>query len=290
MLGVLLLLMPRGLPARWLAFFFFLPVFSNHQEQPGFGHFDMTVLDVGQGLSVHIATQNHHLIYDVGAKFNDRFNTASAVLMPYLKSRHITALDRIIISHGDNDHAGSLPALINLMPVKEVISGASQGLAKGAFECQDGLTWQWEGVRFQLMQAKSYFWLRENNRSCLLKVEGTELSVLIPGDIEARAERDLLERYGEQLQADVLLAPHHGSSTSSSSAFLDQVQPDWVIVSSGYRNRFGHPHPDVLVRYRQRQIKVLNTAQQGAVMLQPELRENEVRFIAYRQHFKRYWR
>jgi len=289
--GVLLLLAPRGLPARWLALCCFLPIFISNDNQPSIGAFEMTVLDVGQGLSVHISTRHHHLIYDVGARFNANFDVSSAVILPYLRKRDIESLDRVVISHGDNDHAGSLPVLLAGMPVTQVISGASQVVDNSieTISCQDDFSWQWDEVTFLLMQADQSLWSNENNRSCVLKISSKNFGVLISGDIEAAAERGLLEKYGETLQVDVLLAPHHGSQSSSSAALLDQVKPNLVIVSSGYRNRFGHPHPKVVARYQQRQIEVINTAEQGAITLSSQERQIEPVVESYRQEFKRYW-
>jgi len=289
--GVLLLLAPRGLPARWLALCCFLPLFGGDENQPRIGAFEMTALDVGQGLAVHIRTRNHHLIYDVGARFNANFDAASAVILPYLRKRGVESLDRVLISHGDNDHAGSLPVLIAGISITQVISGASEKAeaVTDMVACENGFSWQWDQVTFQLMQADSSFWNNENNRSCVLTVSSDSLSVLIPGDIEAQAEAALLEKYGKALRADVLLAPHHGSLSSSSETFLDQVKPSLVIVSSGYRNRFGHPHSKVMARYQQRQIKVLNTANQGALHVSNPQAKKEPVVESYRQIFKRYW-
>jgi len=293
--GVLLMLSPCGLPARWLALFCFLPLFVGPDNKPPSGYFEMTVLDVGQGLAVQISTRNHHLVYDVGARFNANFDAASAVILPYLRQRGIRSLHRVIISHGDNDHAGSLPMLLAELPVDDVMSGASGKVSEreDVMPCQAGFSWQWDQVTFELMQTESLFWNKENNRSCVLKVSTQNMSVLVPGDIETRAEVALVKKYGEALQADVLLAPHHGSLSSSSDVFLNQVQPSVVIVSSGYRNRFGHPHPKVMARYQERQINVLNTANEGAIRVsnrQAELEPEAGPVIeSYRHEFKRYW-
>jgi len=289
--GVLLLMAPKGLPVRWFGWLCFLPLVTGSNEHLGEGEFEMTVLDVGQGLAVMIATQQHHLIYDVGARFSPTFDASTAVILPYLREQGITSLNRVIISHGDNDHAGSLPRLLAEMPVSDVISGASKPLANGAeiILCQSGFEWWWDNVHFELLQASPESWHKENNRSCVLKVSGRNLSVLIPGDIETRAESSLIQQFGAQLQADVLLAPHHGSLTSSGARFLDNVKPSVVIVSSGYRNRFRHPHPKVLARYEQHNIRVLNTANEGAIIVSKADSRTMPKIESYRQTFKRYW-
>ena len=251
----------------------------------------MTVLDVGQGLAVVIQTREHYLLYDVGARFSPTFDVSSSVIIPYLRQQGITALDRVIISHGDNDHAGSLPKLLAEVPVTEIISAASFPLLSDVKTsvCQAGTKWQWDNVDFELMRADKITWRNENNRSCVLKITGRNLSVLIPGDIEKRAELSLVEQLGSRLQADVLLSPHHGSLTSSEARFLAHVKPSIVIVSSGYRNRFGHPNNKVMERYRARKIRVLNTANQGSIMVSQTDAQTMPEIVSYRQTFKRYW-
>lgn len=290
--GVLLLLAPRGLPARWLGLLCFLPLLTGSDDRPQSGHFEMTVLDVGQGLSVHIRTHRHSLIYDVGARFSDRFDMASSVILPYLYKQGVTSLNAVVISHGDNDHAGSLPVLLAQMDTDKLISGASEKVNHDhrTLGCKDGLSWQWDLVRFQLVRVDAALWSSENNRSCVLRVSSEHWSVLIPGDIEARAEIALAERYANNLRSDVLLASHHGSLTSSSVAFLDQVKPKLVIVSSGYRNRFGHPHPKVMARFNRRGIEVKNTARQGAIFVTADDAGPTLKIKSYRQLFRRYWR
>lgn len=289
--GILLLMGPKGLPARWLGLLCFLPLVAGSNDRLSEGEFEMTVLDVGQGLAVAIRTRDHQLIYDVGARFTPNFDVSSSVILPYLRQQGTGSLDRVIISHGDNDHAGSLPMLLAEIPVAEVISGASKALAKGVATrlCQSGDEWQWDKVHFELMRADAVTWHNENNRSCVLKVSGHNLSVLIPGDIESRAESSLVRQFGQQLKADVLLVPHHGSLTSSSAVFLNHVKPAVVIVSSGYRNRFRHPHPKVLARYQQRNIRVLNTAIEGAIRVSKANSQTMPVIEAHRQTFKRYW-
>ena len=289
--GTLLLMAPAGLPLRWLGLLCFLPLVMGGDNGLREGELKMTVLDVGQGLAVVIQTREHYLLYDVGARFSPTFDVSSSVIIPYLRQQGITALDRVIISHGDNDHAGSLPKLLAEVPVTEIISAASFPLLSDVKTsvCQAGTKWQWDNVDFELMRADKITWRNENNRSCVLKITGRNLSVLIPGDIEKRAELSLVEQLGSRLQADVLLSPHHGSLTSSEARFLAHVKPSIVIVSSGYRNRFGHPNNKVMERYRARKIRVLNTANQGSIMVSQTDAQTMPEIVSYRQTFKRYW-
>lgn len=289
--GVLLLLAPPGLPARWLGWFCFLPLFTGIETAPDSGGFEVAVLDVGQGLAVVVRTENYQLLYDTGARFSKSFDAASAVVLPYLRQQGVNQLDKLVISHGDNDHAGALPQLLENIEVSEIISGASATKTIGleALACEGGKSWRWDGVHFELMRAERNVWDNENNRSCVLMIRSEQMAVLVSGDIETAGEVSLIRHYGDGLRADVLLAPHHGSKTSSSENFLDAVRPEIVIFSSGYRNRFGHPHPKVVARYRQREIEMLNTSEVGAVRIfaNPEIPLLEIE--KYRESFPRYW-
>lgn len=266
--GALILLMPRGLPARWLALFCFLPLFTG--EQPvGYGNYRMQIFDVGQGLSVLLETDKHRLLYDVGPRYSESFNAADAVLLPYFSNRNIGYLDRIVISHSDNDHAGSLRHLVDWIDYGDIISGSTLAAETSlrVAACRSGSSWTWDGVEFRLMQAQRQYWSNENNRSCVLRVDNGRFSVLLTGDIERDAERSLIKQFGQGLRADFMLAPHHGSRTSSSIGFLRQVAPGSVVFTAGYKNRFGHPKPDVVERYRKLGIVTFNTADEGAIKL-----------------------
>lgn len=289
--GVLLLLAPRGLPGRWLGVLCFLPLFASNNFAPTKGAFEVTVLDVGQGLAVLVRTEAHQLLYDTGARFSDQLDAASAVILPFLRQAGIETLDRVVVSHGDNDHAGALPPLLEQVPVRHIISGASELQAGGVpiTKCQSGDDWSWDGVRFEVMQADAITWRNENNRSCVLRISNGQHSVLLTGDIEVEAEAFLVGRYGVGLKSDVLLAPHHGSLTSSGEDFIEAVAPGQVIFSSGYRNRFGHPHEKVVARYQRRGIAMLNTAESGAIRLYSDNETRNLQLEKYRQSFRRYW-
>lgn len=267
-LGALLWLLPAGLPGRWLALICFLPLLAPSHSLPP-GAFRALIFDVGQGLAVLVETRHHRLIYDVGASFGDQFNAADTVLLPYLRRRRIEYLDKILISHGDNDHAGALPYLLSALEDTEIISGASfaQNYPAPTEACASGRSWQWDGVTFLLMQAEPGYWNNENNRSCVLKVANGESSLLLTGDIEREAERSLIAQFAGQLRSDVMVAPHHGSRTSSSWAFLHRVRPSRVVFTNGYKNRFGHPKQEVVQRYRQLGALIMTSAEHGAVSL-----------------------
>ena len=269
----------------------FLPIFATAESAPQHGQFEVMVLDVGQGLAVLVRTEKHQLLYDTGARFSESFDAASAVVLPYFRQQGVHKLDTLVISHGDNDHAGALPQLLEGTKVENIVSGASADKIIGfeANACESGKSWRWDGVHFELMQAERAVWRNENNRSCVLSVRNQQMTVLLPGDIESEAERALINHYGEALRADVLLAPHHGSLTSSSESFLETVQPKVGIFSSGYRNRFGHPHAKVVARYRRHEIEILTTAETGAIRIFSVPGEPSPGIEKYRQRFRRYW-
>jgi len=248
---------------RWVASVFALPIFISTVAMPGHGAYKVTFLDVGQGTSVVVQTQDHVLVYDTGAKFSETFNAADAVILPYLRTNGIKQIDTLMISHADNDHSGGAPALINGIEVDQVVTSAPiDGLASGL--CRAGQRWRWDGVSFEVLHPQEHSAGSRNDRSCVLLITGADQSrTLLAGDIEASAELEVLERGLPEV--DILLAPHHGSSTSSRRVFVEAVSPDYVVHTTGYRNRYGFPHPPVIQAYENVGAQQFNTALSGAV-------------------------
>jgi competence protein ComEC len=284
--GVLLLLAPRGIPARWLGLVWLLPMLLLHPALPAPGEARVTLLDVGQGLAVVVQTAGHTLVYDTGARLNARFDAGRAVVVPYLRHTGVTRVDTLIISHGDNDHIGGSMSLLAAMPVTRVLSSVPERLAN-AEACRNGQTWEWDRVRFVILHPQPDSRLAGNNRSCVLRVESRFGQALLPGDIAARAERDLMLRAGQQLRADILVVPHHGSNTSSTETFLDTVRPRVALLPVGYRNRYHHPHPMVVARYRERDIVLEDSATAGAITV--ELGNQGLQLSRFREAQRRYW-
>ncbi len=265
LLGIIILLMPKGLPGRWLAGVFFLPAFLIQMPSPEQGNFEFVLLDVGQGLAVVIRTREHVLLYDTGAKFSADFDTGKAVILPYLKSIGINKLDKVIISHGDNDHIGGFQSLAKEMLITETLSSVPEKLQGDNIHlCKSGQNWTWDGVSFEILHPEPDYAGKGNNRSCVLKIDNGYKSVLLTGDIEATAETVLMKN-NQDLDVDLLVAPHHGSKTSSTTDFLSVVSPEYVLFPAGYRNRFHHPAEMVVKRYEESDIKHLNTATDGAI-------------------------
>jgi competence protein ComEC len=251
LIGVVLLLAPRGFPARWLGAVMLLPIVLNSADKPAAGAFEMSLLDVGQGLSVAVRTRNHSLIFDAGNKFGSRLDAGDAVVVPFLRHWSVDRLDKLVISHGDADHIGGAQAIVDVYPEVEVIGQDIESIiAKNKRACLRGEHWQWDGVEFELLHPEDRSYTRRNNHACVLKVSGPGGRLLITSDIEEEVEAELIKSYGNTLQAEVLVVPHHGSKTSSSQAFIDRVKPEIALLPMGYRNRYHHPKPEVVERYR----------------------------------------
>ncbi|MGJ8687411.1 MAG: DNA internalization-related competence protein ComEC/Rec2, partial [Spongiibacteraceae bacterium] len=268
-LAVLLVLLPRGLPGRWLACVLILPLFFSRVDTVlDRGEMRLVVFDVGQGLSVLLQTQNSNTLYDVGPRFDSGFNTADAVLLPFLRRQGIERIDHLVISHADNDHAGSTAALLLAIPVTNIIVGeAIEGVARFSASCHGHPPWQQDGVIYRFLDDSSQRPSSGNNASCVLHIGNENRSVLLSGDIEASREGELLRRFGKQLAATVLVAPHHGSNTSSTVDFVNAVSPQLVIFSAGYKHHYGHPIDAVLSRYQGIGSRCLNTANQGSIVI-----------------------
>ena len=283
--GAVLLLAPRGIPARWLGLVLFLPALAFRPEPPAYGHFRLTLLDVGQGLAAAVQTFEHSLVFDAGPRFSKTFDTGAAVVEPFLRQQGVERIDRLVVSHGDNDHIGGAASLLRRFAVAQTLSSVPARLsAAPVAACHAGQRWEWDGVSFEML---SPFALtgNGNNDSCVLRINARDGSALLTGDIERPAERQLAEHYGALLKSDILVAPHHGSNSSSSAAFLSLVRPSSVLIPVGYLNRFGFPHADVLQRYREAGARVFDTAKDGAISVEPGASPPQ----AYRDSAGKYW-
>jgi len=288
MAGLLLLLAPKGIPGRYLGILFILPLFLVNRVKPSDGEVTLTILDVGQGLSVVVQTAEHSLVFDTGARFSDKFDMGRNVVVPFLNYQHIIALDKLIISHADNDHIGGAEAVLDSIPTQQVLSSVPEKLTfVDAIDCIAGYIWQWDEVGFYILSPPVQQFNDENNNSCVLKVDTKHGSILLTGDIESSAEYYLTKHAPEQLKADVLIAPHHGSKTSSSLAFLENINPSIVLIPADMPNRFAFPHAEVLARYNQLRIKHLVTGRTGAITV--KFANDHVELEAYRDRHSHYW-
>lgn len=286
LIGTLIMLAPRGWPLRCLGGILILPLFFYLPNRPDSGEIWFTLLDVGQGLSAVVQTQHHTLVFDTGPAFGD-FDTGSAVVVPYLRYRGIEQLDTLIISHADNDHIGGASAVLSNYPTKQILSSDPDKLP-GSTYCRQGQSWQWDQVQFDILHPAIEKTGSRNDLSCVLKVTTPYGTVLLTGDIERPAEIKLIRQYNQQLKADILVAPHHGSRSSSSSAFIRQVSPRFVLFASGHQNRYNFPAKDVVARYHDIGSKTFQTDKQGALFIKLDHRL-DLMPTGWREQHRRIW-
>lgn len=262
LMGALLLLLPAGVPLRPLGWpLLLLCVFPPLKNVPH-GEVEVVQLDVGQGLSILLRTRQHTLLYDAGPRFGE-FDIGQRIVVPAIRKSGVRALDMMLLSHAHADHVGGALAVQQALPVARVLGGEPVD-ALPVELCRNGESWQWDGVTFSTWRWEQA--QESNPASCVLKIEANGERLLLTGDIDAEAERALLDS-GFDARAEWLQAPHHGSRTSSSKAFLSAVAPQGVLISRGRNNAFGHPHPLVMSRYHYLGIAVHDTADAGAIVL-----------------------
>lgn len=264
LLSAFWLLLPRGLPGRGLALLLWLPLLYPPRELPALGEVELTVIDVGQGLSVLVRTAGHSLLYDMGPAIPDGFDAGERAVIPALQGLGVRGLDVGAVSHGDNDHAGGLRAVAAAFPMPLVLAPRGSPVA-GNRDCRAGLAWQWDGVRFRVLHPGREFPYLGNEAACVLRIESAHGNALLTGDVGHYVERKLLAEAPLQLRNDVVLVPHHGSDGSSDAAFVAATGAKLALVSSGADNRFRHPRPPVVQRWCEAGAEVLDSARSGAI-------------------------
>jgi competence protein ComEC len=293
--GTLWMLAPRGWPQRWAGAVAWLPLLASMPSRPGQGEIAVTAFDVGQGMALLIETGGHRLQYDAGPLYSPEANGGNRVIGPYLKARGIGSLDGMIITHSDADHAGGALAVMQAVKVGWVASSlfSTHPIVRAAAvhtRCVAGQRWNWDGVQFEMLQPTPASYdnpaLKPNARGCTLHISAGGHSMLLAADIEAAQEAQLVLAAADKLRADVLLAPHHGSGTSSTPAFLQAVRPALGVFQVGYRNRYHHPKPEVYERYHQMGIGRMRTDESGAILLHFGA---QVDAASYRREHARYW-
>lgn len=264
--GAALLLAPQGLPGRWGGVPLLLPLLLVRPPGPAQGEAELTLLDVGQGLSAVVRTRGHLLLYDTGPSFPSGFNAGSAVVLPFLREIGVGRIDTLILSHADRDHAGGFQGLAGKLPIGRLLSGEPGELPgdSGAAPCLAGDRWIWDGVRFELLHP-NHAGFAGNDSSCVVRVVTGGGSLLLPGDAEGGVERMLAASMPDALAATLLVAGHHGSATSSTGELLAAVAPRFVLYSSGFANHFGFPAAAVRERVQALGAVQLDTAETGAI-------------------------
>jgi len=317
-----IILSPIQFRLKILSVIFLLPIAHKvfAEEEIPLNEMRVQLLDVGQGLSLTVETKKHFLVYDTGPAFGDNFDAGAAIVIPALltssKGFIKKPLDYLVLSHGDKDHIGGANSLLESYSVQNILGYRREfhdnsedhfPEYKNWKNCEAGHTWSWDGVIFKVLYPESTPNMeklersekanlkksrKSNNQSCVLLIQSKGFSLLLPGDIEKFAEKRLLEQNPE-VKADVLVAPHHGSKTSSEIGLLTQLSPVLVLVSAGFNNQFGHPHQEVLNRYEEINAKVLISAITGALNINSwefEKDKPTANIHQARQLRKKFWR
>ncbi len=275
--GVLLCLAPRGLPGRALGTLAIAPLFVVLPRPPEPGTFRVTVLDVGQGTAVAVRTASHALLYDSGPAWGGATDAGGRIVAPWLRAAGIRRLDAMVVSHRDSDHSGGALSVLAAVPVGALITSleadhpilVANAQRGQALRCRAGQRWTWDGVDFEVLFPEPVHYVdayrKPNDLSCVLRVGVPGGRVLLAGDVEATSEIDLVVERRDELAADVLVVPHHGSRTSSTPSFVEAVAPRHAVFTVGYRNRFGHPRADVVARYQRAGAALHRTDRTGAL-------------------------
>lgn len=288
-IGAVWLFVPIGIASRWWGILNFLPMLFIKITHVPYGQAEFTLLDVGQGLATVVRTQYHTLVYDTGAKLSLDFDLGAKVVIPFLDTKGIKEIDTLIISHGDNDHIGGAQSILKQIPVNTLLTSDLNDLPEHKpLLCVAGQQWQWDGVNFEILHPqKATNSKKRNDNSCVLLIESGKHKILLTGDIETNSEQELISHHTVRLPVDILLVPHHGSKTSSSWEFINQVNPKYALIPVGYKNQYGHPKAEVITRYNEIGATVLTNIEHGAIsftlggdLLVPSL---------FKHHHKRFW-
>jgi competence protein ComEC len=322
LVGIVWALQPPGVPVRWVGWTLLFPALTWQPQAISLGAWQLTALDVGQGGAIILRTQRHTLLFDAGPRLGVS-DVGQRVIAPVLRALGIRQIDTLVISHPDIDHAGGLPGLLREIPVSAAYTSFdlnqflkhTQHVLKlptaivrpnKRIVCEAGLSWEWDGVTFTFLhpvamippeeglihKEKSKKKIKTNAQSCVLHIQGTYHSALLPGDIGIKEEHEILDRHvfhsaGKRIRADIVLVAHHGSISSSSERFISQLGALHAIAQVGYLNRFYHPAPEIEQRWKSSQTSFWRTDRDGAVTAESNEKGMEVFSQAHQR--ERYW-
>ncbi len=296
-LGVAWLFLPRGFPGKPAAAILLLPMFLLHPETPQSGEARLTVFDVGQGLAVAVQTRNHTLLYDTGPQFNNTSDSGNRILVPALRGMGISRLDTLILTHNDADHTGGALSLLQTIPAELLLSSLPpdspilEKMKGHNLPCLAGQHWVWDQVNFDILhpdlEAYADPSVKNNDLGCVLRINTGSKVILLTADIERKSEKRLLSRSPEMLHADLVVVPHHGSKTSSTPEFVQMIHPVYAAITAGYRNRFGHPRPDIVQRYADQGSEIFRTDMDGAIFA--DMDAQQISMDRLRISRPRYW-
>lgn len=286
--GAAWLLAPPGWPARWLGALLCLPLFAYPYPRPAPGGYAFALLDVGDGLAAVVRTARHTLVVDTGPRLGAS-DAGRLVLLPYLQAVGVRRIDTLLLSHRGGGHTGGARTLRSHLPVARVLAPvpAVFGLSDAA-DCAQGLAWEWDGVRFEVLHPPPGGHAVDGPASCVLRVAGPGGALLLPGDIDAAAEAALAAR-GEAVRAEILVAPHRGTRTPRDDALLRAVAPRFVLLSTGYANRYDYPRPATVAAYTAGGARLLDTARDGAILFDVPAAPSALTPLAWREAVRRHW-
>ena len=316
--GIIYAIRPGDIGATWirrlLGMVFSIPLFLSpfqffKSANLTRGEFRASVLDIGQGTAVLIETANRKLLYDTGPIQGKKDDAGQRIILPYLRGRGINQIDRMVISHSDSDHVGGAATLLKhirfdsmmgSLPSDNPLLQNLRGRKIPSIPCRFGQRWAWDGVEFVIWHPhentvfSNQHLGKPNEMSCVLEVRNAQSSLWLTGDVEKQGEAEITERLNREMLKEIaareliFMAPHHGSKTSSSLALLKRLEPEKAFAQNGYRNRYGHPHPDVTARYSSLGIPFDQTPHTG---LQTWLFKNNAKSLAqfWRHDIKRLW-
>ncbi|WP_298769713.1 DNA internalization-related competence protein ComEC/Rec2 [uncultured Shewanella sp.] len=248
---------------------------------PPKGHqWSVHILDVGQGLAVMVEKSGHGLLYDTGAAYGEHFSYAKRVVIPFLAAKGIRSLDYLILSHGDNDHAGGAEDMVDVYPNVQMITDIPSYHGQA---CRPHRLF-WQGLQLDVLGPLQK--MKGNNGSCVIRIYDDFHSVLLTGDIEKRGEKHLLKQSAD-LRSTLLIAPHHGSLSSSTPDFVTAVSPKLTVFPAGLHNRYGFPKPEIVSRYRSMGSQVTSTSEMGQVSV--FFNQEAWRWVTYRQDLASFW-
>ncbi|MBT8436041.1 MAG: DNA internalization-related competence protein ComEC/Rec2 [Gammaproteobacteria bacterium] len=293
LVAMLILLFPRMSGMRKVAMTTLVVAGLWQPPRLNHGAYELTILDVGMGTSVLLRTRNHNLVYDLGPGKAETLNAVDWALIPVMLRYGIQKPDLLVVSHVDQDHSGGMHSFGGNYQISSLLSGTPRELEsrfkirRPLRSCHAYPDWRWDGVDFSFLTAGSQSaGTSSNNRSCVLAINGTHRA-LIPGDIESSREMELLSKYRATLDADILLAPHHGSKTSSSMPFVSRVKPEHVVFTQARKNRWGFPVDEVVARYDAVNARQYRSDKDGAIIMQSS--DQGLIIKATRRPIRRIW-
>ena len=302
LLGTVWALLPVGVPVRWTGWCLMFPALAWQPPRPAPGDWTINALDVGQGAAILVRTATRNLLFDTGPPMGQT-DAGQRVVIPALRALAVRTLDALVVSHADSDHTGGLRSVTAHFEVLHPYASfdLSSRLQQSGLRCTAGESWQWDGVTFTFLhpqessqtlldsfkQKTRKVKLSTNAQSCVLKIAGQHHAALLPGDLPAQQERALVKTYGDALSAEVVVAPHHGSATSSSAEFVQATRARHVIALVGYRNRFQHPDATIQRRWRQAGAIFWRADHHGAITVYSQ--QSKLIVKAQRDAQRRYW-